>query len=154
MSMISAFTRFYPLFHAFTTIGKTAKSISKELNYIEKTTAFTKNEKMNVPENEDVLLKNDSTSQNIGGSHLAENGKSAVNKDKNMSTDDENRFTEEWLKRVKAGENGKSGQPVTKDKKSTKKLDKEQNTVDMLDEQDPEDYGDAEGVFVTGDNRY
>jgi hypothetical protein len=43
---------------------------------------------MHVIENTDVLLKNNSTSQNIGGAFSDENVESSVIKDKETSTDD------------------------------------------------------------------
>jgi hypothetical protein len=100
--MLSAFNAFNSFYQAFNTNVKSSKSISTDIKDIEKNLAFNKYEKMHVLENEDVLLKNNSMSQNIEGAFSEENVKSIVNQDKKVSTDDDSSFQQGMLKAVKS----------------------------------------------------
>jgi hypothetical protein len=112
MSMLSALNRFQPLLTALNSNVESEKSITKELNYIEKNTALNINKKMGVLENDVCDFRQSEIDLNIGGSHFAENVESAVDQDKKVSTDDESRFKQDGLKRLKAVENVESGQPL------------------------------------------
>ncbi len=148
---LPAFNDFNSFQQAFNTNVESRKSLSTNLNYIEKNPAFNKNKKMHVIENTDVLPKNNSTSQNIGGAFSDENVESSVIKDKEVPTDDGLSFQQPCCNLLKPVENVESSSRCVNDKKPTKKLDKEQNTIESFEEDDSEDYSDVDGVFVTDD---
>jgi hypothetical protein len=86
--------------------------------------------------------------------------KSSVSKDSNEPTGNDSSFKQNvfnpvytclnGLKQETTTENGRMfvNTKTESNQKPTKKLDKEQNTIDMLEDEDPEDYGEVEGVFV------
>lgn len=149
---LPAFNAFNSFQQAFNTNVESSKPVLDNTKSILNLPAFNKNRKMHVLENCDPNCLKMENDENIEGPYFEKNVESIVNEDKKMSTDSDSSIQHCVLKPVESMLKPlKAGNQCGKEPK-TKKSDKDHSVDEFTEEgEDPEDYGDADGIFVSED---